>query len=152
MPSGYPLIGDAWLDRLVTQAVRPGWSRTVRPARFVSERIDRTIRIPAGFEFDWDSVPRIPFLHAWLKGRAEQSAALHDWLYHAQAVDNLPITRRTADRIFLDAMVAEGVSRRHRWAIYAGVRIGGWAAWRRGPRHTRRAAAPKTTDGGLDVR
>ena len=86
---------------------------------------DGTYTVPSGFTLDFDSVPRIPFAYAWLKGRAHKSAAVHDHAYAAQ------IGRKKADKLFLDAMKAEGVPRRHRWPLYWGVRSGGWFAYRR---------------------
>ena len=86
---------------------------------------DGTISVPPGFIFDFDSVPRIPFAYAWLKGRARRSAAIHDWMYYAQ------YGRKRADRVFLQAMKDEGVPRRHRWPLYMAVRSGGWVSYRR---------------------
>ena len=115
-----------WPKPLVTKHVRPGWVRVVEEWPVLTERINRWVLVEAGFEFDWDSVPRIPGVHALVKGRAEKSACLHDWLYRYQ-----PCSRRQADLIFRDAMLEEGVKRRHRWPIYWGVRIGGWRGWNR---------------------
>ncbi len=80
----------------------------------------REIVVPAGFETDLDSVPRIPVLHAWLKGRATEAAVVHDYLYN-QCVD-----RKFADKTMLEAMVAQGVPWWRRYPIYWGVRAGGW--------------------------
>ena len=120
-----------FLTPLVTKHLRPGWAMVTQPFVVSSDRLGGTHVVPAGFEFDWDSVPRLPFVHAWLKGRAEKSACLHDHLYRYGAGPRGKISRRTADLAMLDAMKAEGVSRRHRWLIYAGIRAGGWPAWRR---------------------
>ncbi len=119
-------MNDEFLTGLVTRYLKPGWAKVFEPLKFRSARLEEVITVPPGFEFDWDSVPRIPGIHALLKGRAEKAACLHDWLYYAQ-----PVSRRKADRIFLDAMVAEGVARLHRWTIFAGVRLGGMLSWRK---------------------
>lgn len=89
------------------------------------------IRIPVGFTSDLDSVPRIPYVYATVKGRAVKAALVHDKLYACGHIDGVRITRSLADSVFLDAMKDEGVSFRHRWAIYLGVRAGGLLAWRR---------------------
>jgi len=70
-------------------------------------------------------------IHSLVKGRAVASAVIHDWLYHKR------ITRAEADWVFLDAMRTEGIEKGYRWIIYAGVRLFGWAAYRRrcGARH-----------------
>ncbi|WP_018875283.1 DUF1353 domain-containing protein [Thioalkalivibrio sp. ALJ8] len=124
-----------FLSELVTKSMRPGWAQVKRAFEVHSERLGGKDVVWPGFEFDWDSVPRIPGLHASLKGRAEKAACYHDWLYRYQermyARHVQPVTRRQADLAFLDAMVAEGVARRHRWPIYLGVRMGGWISWRK---------------------
>jgi len=80
--------------------------------------------IPAGFVTDGASVPRglwnlfPPF------GRYNKAALLHDWLYQFGAM-----TRAQADYVFLEAMKELGVGLLTRWAMYSGVRAGGWVAW-----------------------
>ena len=97
------------------------------------------IVVPAGFESDGCSLPRFfwrmighPFDMAYLR-----EAILHDWLYRYQ-----PCDRRTADKIFREAMVGR-IGPLRRWAIYWGLRIGGWLAWRR---NRKRLAELPTTD------
>ena len=86
------------------------------------------IEVPAGFETDLASIPRI--LWSWLPphGRYAKAALLHDWLYspHAAAYE-----RRFADRVFLEAMAVLGVSAPVRYLLYAAVRLAGAAAFRR---------------------
>lgn len=130
----------AFVTPLVTQATRPGWATVLRPFTVHSRRMGASHTVPAGFPFDWDSVPRIPGVHALTKGRAEKSACLHDHLYRVQAFDGVPISRRQADLLMFDAMKAEGTARRHRWLIYAGVRLGGWIGWRKHRRNAKEAA------------
>jgi hypothetical protein len=118
--------GDfGFVGRLITMHIRPGWAKTVEAFGYNSKRVG-VIAVEPGFEFDWDSVPRIPGLHVMVKGRAEKSACIHDWLYRRQIT-----SRKMADVVFMDAMKHEGVKRRHRWPIYWGVRIGGWRGWNR---------------------
>lgn len=90
----------------------------------------RDYTVPAGFEFDGDSVPRIPFVYWLTKGRSGLKApCLHDWLYFKQ-----PVTRRQADKIYLIMMRHYGVRWIWRSLHYTGVRIGGWIGWRRNAR------------------
>lgn len=90
---------------------------------------DGKIKVPAGFVSDLDSIPRIPYLHSFLKGRAVRSAVIHDWLYRRQ------VGRKRADRVMRDAMRVEGVAPIYRWLIYAGMRVFGWYGyWRAGRR------------------
>ena len=80
---------------------------------------------PEGRVTDFDSVPRIPLVYAYAKGRTRYAAAVHDELYLRRE------RRRWADKIFWDAMGHEGVPNRYRWPIWLGVRSGGWLAYRR---------------------
>lgn len=81
------------------------------------------VEVPEGYLTDLDSVPRIPFIYAWLKGRAIKSAVIHDWLYYNKA------DRKQADNIFLEAMKDEGVPVYRRVPIYLAVRAFGWLAY-----------------------
>ena len=97
------------------------------------------ITVPRGFESDGCSMPRLfwrmighPFDMRYLR-----EAILHDWLYRYQ-----PCDRKTADLIFRAALVGR-VGPHRRWAIYWGLRIGGWLAWRR---NRKRLANLPTTD------
>lgn len=83
-----------------------------------------TVEVPSGYSTDLDSVPRIPIAYAWLKGRATKSAVIHDWLYYNKH------DRKEADKIFLEAMKAEGVAAWRRWPIYSAVRAFGWLAYK----------------------
>ena len=94
-------------------------------ARFKYLHPDHLFTVPAGFTTDLDSVPRIPGLYAMVKGRATRSAVVHDYLYRNR------YPRKQADNIFWDAMKHEGVAAAYRWMIWAGVRSGGWLAYRR---------------------
>ena len=85
------------------------------------------IVVPKGFESDGCSLPRFfwrmighPFDMRYLR-----EAILHDWLYRYQ-----PCDRRTADKIFREAMAGSVCPGRRRM-IYWGLRIGGWPAWNR---------------------
>lgn len=78
---------------------------------------------PMGFSTDLDSVPRIPIVYAYLKGRATNAAVIHDWLYEQRH------PRKQADQIFLQAMKAEGIGWIRRRTIYGAVRAFGWMAY-----------------------
>jgi hypothetical protein len=79
---------------------------------------------PRGFVSDLASVPRLLWFLFPPSGNYAPAAIIHDWLYAAQTV-----SRARADWIFLDAMRAEGVNWFARWALYFGVRAGGWFPW-----------------------
>ena len=82
------------------------------------------VAVPAGFITDLASVPRI--LQSWVPqhGAHSLAAIIHDYLYATQ-----PISRKHADDMFLEALEDSGVGLLRRYALYAGVRVGGWIAW-----------------------
>lgn len=88
--------------------------------------------VPSGFITDFASIPRL--FHPLLPklGRYNRPAILHDWLYAAAVVG-----KDLADRIFLAAMEATGVSLPRRELMFVAVRYFGWIVWRH---HRRRGA------------
>jgi hypothetical protein len=92
---------------------------------------------PAGLVTDGASVPRVlwptvghPFDHDVVRG-----ALIHDHYYARYAgtgfdAANEKRLRELVDKMFFAALLADGVSRWRAWAIYRGVRLGGWLAWR----------------------
>jgi hypothetical protein len=82
-----------------------------------------TIIVPEGFVSDLDSVPRIPFMYALLKGRSVRAATVHDYLYKTQA------GKAYADSLFLRAMKDEKIPKRRRYPIYWGVALFGGKAY-----------------------
>ena len=97
------------------------------------------VTVPKFFVSDGCSMPRLfwrlighPFDTRYLR-----EAILHDWLYRYQ-----PCGRKAADLIFRAALVGR-IGPLRRWAIYWGLRIGGWLAWRR---NRKRLAELPTTD------
>jgi len=88
------------------------------------------ITIPKGYRTDLASVPRIPGIYWRVGGKAVLPSIVHDWLYECGDPD---LTRKSADKVFLEAMRNEDDPRwpTTRWAMYMGVRMGGWNAWRK---------------------
>ena len=84
------------------------------------------IEVPAGFETDFASVPRVLWSLFPPIGLYAKAAVVHDYLYVTHAVD-----RRTADDILLEACEALGVPMLTRKLLYLAVRIFGAAGWRR---------------------
>ena len=80
--------------------------------------------VPAGFITDFASVPRALWSIIPPHGKYSPAAVLHDYLYFTAM-----FPRAYADDIFLDAMRDLGVAMWKRWAMYAGVRVGGWVGW-----------------------
>lgn len=73
--------------------------------------------VPAGFETDFASVPRVPFAY-WLTGNtAHAPATLHDYLCRSGKVK-----RKQADKLFLEAMDAVGIPRGRALPMFIAVR------------------------------
>jgi hypothetical protein len=90
-----------------------------------------TIRVPAGFITDLASIPRVLWRLLPPIGRYNRAAVIHDFLYAQHRGGSDAITREQADGILYEAMTDSGVDPVTRWLVWAGVRIGGWAAWAR---------------------
>jgi hypothetical protein len=84
------------------------------------------IEVEEGFETDFASIPKIfiPFLE-W-RDKFNKASVVHDWLYHTKQFD-----RKTADKIFLELMLALGINKYKAYIFYYMVRMFGWLYWRR---------------------
>ncbi len=83
----------------------------------------QTFVVPAGFETDFASVPR---LVVWLVprfGRYTRAAILHDWLCTV-GISTGAVTSREADGLFRRALRDSGVPVLRRWLMWCGVRWG----------------------------
>lgn len=97
---------------------RARW-RLLSPLAFASAELG-PVEVPAGFETDFASVPRVP-LAFWLAGDAAHAAAvLHDYLLNCGCA-----TPRGAAEVMREAMRAEGVPGWRSWAMYWAVRLFG---------------------------
>lgn len=97
--------------------------------------------VPFGFITDFASVPRLLWRILPPVGSYGKAAVLHDFMYRAGtwAVDGERCSRAQADAVLRAAMVDCNVGWAARWAIYLGVRLGGWLTWlryRNGPPFT----------------
>ena len=129
-----------FVNDLVTTPVDLRYDRLVKDWRVGVARLAALVVVPQGFVYDGDSVPRIPYVYWRFKGRMKKAAALHDWLYFNGKAGAETVTRKQADLVMLDCMEAEGVPLYYRRLLYAGVRLGGWRAWRRYRRAERAAS------------
>lgn len=81
------------------------------------------VAVPAGFQTDFASVPRIPIVYSLFGDRAHRESVVHDFLYR---IDSKPqATFKEANKAFLEAMECRGKSWFVRRAMYAGVCVGG---------------------------
>lgn len=81
--------------------------------------------IPAGFSTDFASVPRPLWVWAAPHGKHSLAALVHDYLYAVRQ-----FTRRQSDEIFYRLLREVGVRASKAWAMWAGVRVGGWKRWK----------------------
>lgn len=89
-------------------------------APFIVEH-DKTIdSVPAGFETDFASVPRLPVTFMLFGNIGHRAATWHDWAYKTGAYP-----REECDAIFRELLIAEGVSTFRAYSMYIGVRVGG---------------------------
>jgi|ERR1044072_1952766 hypothetical protein len=80
--------------------------------------------IPAGYETDFATVPRLFFSIIPPIGKHNVAAILHDFLY-----DNRIGTRKRADKLFLCFMLSYNVPKWQAYTMYYAVRLGGRKWW-----------------------
>lgn len=119
-------MDEGFLNSLVVEAITDSLWRLVKPLNYKSSRIG-LIEVPEGFVTDFASVPRVPIFFLIYGARAHHESTVHDYLYQTNMV-----TRKMADRIFLNAMIARGKPFYIRWPMYIGVRLGGLRAYKTG--------------------
>ena len=95
------------------------------------------INVPAGFETDFASIPRIFRILIPKLGKYNKAGVVHDWIYQNYRIYKVPgyqsfiFNRELADQCFRDAMRDLGVAPWKRNLMYWAVRVGGWMAWRK---------------------
>ena len=82
------------------------------------------ITVPAGFDTDLASIPRIARPLITGMGNDRKPAVIHDHLY---SIRHLP--RSEADAVFLEALECLRVPWIKRRAMWAAVRAGGWVVY-----------------------
>jgi len=97
----------------------------------VWENNGKRVEIPAGFETDLASVPRVPIAYLLWGDRAHREAVLHDYLYRVGASilvgskERIDIPKEEADWLFREAMIGQGVGWFIYHPMYAAVRCAG---------------------------
>jgi hypothetical protein len=93
---------------------------------YVSDVLNDTVVVPAGFMTDFASIPREfwNLLPPW--GTYGPAAIVHDYLYATQTA-----TKENADLVLHEAMAASGVDHAVAEIIYKAVELFGHAAWER---------------------
>ena len=85
------------------------------------------IAVPAEFQSDFASVPRLPLFYTLFGDRAHRESVIHDYLYRSDSFPSL--SRSQADDVFLEAMRCRGKGFFVRYAMWTGVQAGGWTAY-----------------------
>jgi hypothetical protein len=83
---------------------------------YKSQLHDADLVVPAAFVTDFASVPRLPFAYVLTGDTGHASATLHDYLVRERVV-----SRTKADKIFREALIAEGEPKWRAWAMYVAV-------------------------------
>lgn len=105
------------------------WYQLVEPFGFESWFLGVLIRVPAGFLTDLASVPRAAQLLIQKDEGNIEAAVVHDYLYSREC--SLPVSRRDADQVFLEAMTAAGVGKVKRGLMFHAVRWFGGRTWKK---------------------
>jgi len=85
------------------------------------------VEVPAGFETDFASVPRVPVAYWFFGDRAHRESVIHDYLYRIDSVPQATLSQ--ANDVFFEAMACRGKSCFVRWPMFLGVCLGGWASY-----------------------
>lgn len=91
---------------------------------YESDVAKQTFVVPAGFQTDLASVPRLPVIYLLAGDTSSAAAVVHDWLYSSHIVP-----RDMADAVLREASAVTGVPWWRRTLMYWGVRVGGAAHW-----------------------
>jgi hypothetical protein len=117
-----------FVTRLVMQTADnkdDGLWQVVQPFVYQSDVAGQTFTVPADFQTDLASVPRLPVVYWLTGGRASEAAVIHDWIYTHKMVP-----RRVADAVLREASAVSGVPRWARDLMFYGVRAFGWLHWK----------------------
>lgn len=112
-----------FLTDLKAECITDGKWRLIKPLVFESD-VAGTITVPAFFETDFASVPRIPVIYMLLGDTGIMASVVHDYLYRYATV-----SRKTADVVFKEALGVSGVAWWRRYPMYLGVRLFGGACY-----------------------
>ena len=96
-----------------------------QPLLYQSDVAGQGIAVPAGFQTDLASVPRLPVVYLLAGGTSSEAAVVHDYLYSTKKVP-----RATADAVLREASAVTGVPAWRSWLMWAGVRAFGGSHWK----------------------
>lgn len=111
------------------QTHAPGTSPIPRAPKLKTQNprpIVVSIEIPAGFETDFASIPRLLWPLFPPDGPWLEASIVHDYCYR----ERVPFSRFFADALFRELMAQYRVPRLRRVVFYWAVRLLGWLWWR----------------------
>ena len=115
---------------LVLQKHEGGFWRLITPFTYRSDLLGEIV-VPEGFVTDLASVPWFARWYVSRDGNHTRAAVVHDYLYARSSEASFPDTsRRTADRVFLEAMRVCNLRPTLARVLYSAVRIGGGSSFR----------------------
>lgn len=88
-----------------------------------------TIIVPAKYETDFASVPRLLVSYTLFGNKFHEAATIHDWLYSTHGIAGREISRQDADEVLRHCILACGYSEAFARSVYLAVRVGGSGAW-----------------------
>jgi hypothetical protein len=117
-------------DSLDLRKHKGGFWRLITPFTYRSDLLGEIV-VPEGFVTDLASVPWFARWYVSRDGNHTKSAVIHDYLYARASEADFPDTsRRTADRVFLEAMRVCTLRPTLARVLYSAVRIGGGSSFR----------------------
>lgn len=114
------------IDSSIKPCLSPHHSNTFRLVTPYVVRIDNVLyRVPSNFTTDLASIPRPLWgFFSPHDSRVIFPAVLHDYFYS----DEVNVTRKFADDVFYNHMIAEGATKKRAWFYWAVVRLfGKWS-------------------------
>jgi hypothetical protein len=110
-------------DDLVLKVVRGGWE-VVEDFTYHSEMLNKDITVPEGYFTDLASVPRlVRFIVPVANAKNRRASVVHDYLCtHGIELGIVP-DQKTSDKVFREALGADGLGRFKSGALYYPVRF-----------------------------
>ena len=137
-------------NTLISMEIGMSGSKTIHrlhdePLRYLDSK-GRLWIVPAGFETDLASIPRIPVVWFLWGDRVHREGVLHDFAYRINSYYHVKsafgawmpvdkqLTRKEADDLLFEAIKSESPCHKGEpcwvsYPIWAGVRAGGWGAY-----------------------
>lgn len=89
------------------------------PLIYYSAHLGTTLHVPAGFQTDFASVPRVPLIYSVYGDRAHRESVIHDYCFSINSIPRVSFS--DANEVFLEAMKCRGKSCCVRYPMYWAV-------------------------------